>query len=371
MADLFDPPGASGGEVLDVDAVLARLRVLFPEGTPERARVTSLAAARTVFVMLYVGAVEGKGEWLAPKYVYRMGAGQSRRTSRHDRLAYLASVRRLGAPEPPDRWYRENTREVIRDEVLGRGLVPLGAVVVNPDVPTTSGRGRYALRADLAALFDPALDEAAFAEAAASWRAARLTPSALATVRVLAVAASGARGKVVVRLPSGEARAMGPGLSSVLTRAVVEVFAPRFLVNPAVVWISESRRKVVQQDDALLRLLGISIAPESLLPDVILADTADPLRFVFVEVVATDGPIHADRRARLAALVTGAGFAADQAIFVTAFESRARPAFRRAVHSLAWGSFAWFMSEPDHLMALDGPLPAAAPTLRHFHIHPV
>ena len=140
--------------LLDVESIRARLQVIFPEGTPERAKCTGLAAARTIHVMLYVGAIEG-GEWLAPKYVYRMGDTQATRTSDGDRATYLAAVKRPGTPEPPDRWYKENTRESIRDEALARGLIPIGAVLVNPQVLPTSNRGRYVLRADLAALFDP------------------------------------------------------------------------------------------------------------------------------------------------------------------------------------------------------------------------
>ena len=98
--------------LLDVESIQARLRVIFPEGTPERARCIGLAAARTVFVMLYVGAIEGH-EWLAPKYVYRMGNTQAAKTDGSDRAAYLAAVRKPGTPEPSDRWYRENTRESI------------------------------------------------------------------------------------------------------------------------------------------------------------------------------------------------------------------------------------------------------------------
>ncbi len=349
----------------DVETIQARLRVIFPDGTPERARCTGLAAARTVFVMLYVGAVEG-GEWLAPKYVYRMGNTQAARTADADRAAYLASVRKPGTAEPVDRWYRENTRESIRDEALGRGLVPIGAVLVNPHVPTTSSRGRYALRADLAALFHPALTGDAFEAAAAGWRAARLSPNALATVKVLQVAAAGAKAKVPVMLPSGEGRVMAPGLSSVITKAVVEVFAPRFLTNPAVVWISESGKKVVEKHDALLNALGVKIDPGKLLPDVILADTADDLLFVFVEVVATDGPIHEERRARLLKLVTEGGFRSEQAAFLTAFESRSHSAFKKAVASLAWGAFAWCFSEPEHLIAFDGLRPGGVDRLRDF-----
>ncbi len=352
--------------LLDVESIRARLQIIFPDGTPERSKCTGLAAARTIYVMLYVGATEG-GEWLAPKFVYRMGNSQAALIGDAQRAAYLSAVKKPGTPEPPDRWYRENTRESIRDEALKNGLVPIGAVLVNPLVSTTSSKGRYVLRGDLAALFDPSLTLQAFKAAAAAWRAKYLTPNALATVKVLQVAAAGAKAKVPVMLPSGEGRVMVPGLSSVITKAVVEIFAPRFLTNPAVVWISESGRKVVEKYDKLLQLLGIQISPEKLLPDIILADTAgSELLFVFVEVVATDGPIHERRRAALLKLITDAGFKPKQAAFLTAFQSRDNAAFKKTVASLAWGSFAWCFSEPEHLIAFDGAAPGTIKSLREF-----
>ncbi len=350
--------------LLDPERIRERLLVIFPEGTPERANCTSLAAARTIFTMLYVGAIEG-GEWLAPKFVYRMGNTQASKTRDAERLAYLSNVKRPGTAEPVDRWYRENTRESIRDDTLRMGLVPIGAVLMNADITPTSSKGRYALRADLAALFDPSLDADAFEQAAWAWRERHLTPSALATVKLLRIAAMGAKARVQVMLPNGEARTMSPGLSSIITKAVIEVFAPRYLRKAIVVWISESGRKVVEKDDSLLKSLGISIAPEKLLPDVILAD-ADPgdLSFVFVEVVATDGPIHENRRAAFVEMITKAGFHPAQALFVTAFESRNHSAFKKTVPSLAWGSFAWCLSEPDHIIAFDGTAPGAIRYLR-------
>lgn len=183
--------------VLSVEVIRERLQVIFPEGLPERSKCVGVAAARTVYVMLYVGAVEG-GEWLAPKYVYRMGDTQAAKTSNADRKAYLSAIRKPGTPEPLDRWYRENTRESIRDDVLGRGLVPIGAVIVNPHVPTTSGKGRYALQGALAELFDPALTGFEFELAAEGWRAKHLSISALATIKLLQVAAAGAAARIPV-----------------------------------------------------------------------------------------------------------------------------------------------------------------------------
>lgn len=351
-------------ELLSVEEIRERLQVIFPEGTPERPKCISLAAARTIYVMLYVGAVEG-GEWLAPKYVYRMGDSQAAKTSAADRSAYLAAVKKQGTPEPADRWYRENTRESIRDDTIRGGLVPIGAILVNPHVATTANKGRYILQGELAALFDPTLCGPHFVAAADKWRAKHLSANALAVVKVLQVAAAGASAKVPVTLPSGDGRVMAPGLSSVITKAVIEVFAPRFLFNPAVVWISESGKKVIEKHDALLKSLGVNIEPEKLLPDVILADTAGgELLFIFVEVVATDGPMHADRRAAFLKLILDAGFKPRQAAFLTAFKSRDHGAFKKAVSSLAWGSFAWCVSEPDHLMAFDGMEPGGIKHLR-------
>ena len=53
------------------------------------------------------------------------------------------------------------------------------------------------------------------------------------------------------------------------------------------------------------------------------------LLFLFVEVVATDGPIHEDRRAAPLKLITDAGFKSEQAAFLTAFQSRDQGVSRR------------------------------------------
>ena len=39
-------------------------------------------------------------------------------------------------------------------------------------------------------------------------------------------------------------------------------------------------------------------------------------------------------------------------MFVTAYLDRSDAAFKKTVDALAWGSFIWFASEPDHLVRL-------------------
>ena len=73
---------------------------------------------------------------------------------------------------------------------------------------------------------------------------------------------------------------------------------------------------------------------------------------VFVEVVATDGPINARRKQALEDLAKDAGFPLEHIAFVTAYLDRSGAPFKKTVDALAWGSYAWFVSEPDGLIDL-------------------
>ena len=351
----------------DVSEIRRRLLTIFPEGTPRRNYCTREMAARTVFVMLYIGAVEGCGMWMAPKHVYRMGSEQATRRSDADREAYIAAVKQRGSPLSVDRWFQDNTREPIRDETLRDGLVRMGAVLTRPGLATTSSRGRYALQSAFASLFDPVLRGEPLDAAIAAWQDQHLSAGALARVRLQQRSAIAAQSRVFVTLPNGETRQMEAGPSSIIGKAVVEVFAPRFLKDPAVLWISESGNKVIQRDDALAQALGLKIETDKLLPDTILVDLApaEPL-IVFVEAVATAGEITEMRRGAFLELMTGAGFKANQIAFVTAFDDRNASAFKRAIPNLAWGSFAWCLSEPEHLIVLDGTAPGGLRLLSDF-----
>jgi hypothetical protein len=169
---------------------------------------------------------------------------------------------------------------------------------------------------------------------------------------VRAGALAGRKG-ILVTFPNGETRQLAPGPSSVITQAVIEVFARRFLDKPAVLWVSESGNKVVLRDDAIANAIGLKIKADENLPDLILADLGprEPL-IVFVEVVATDGAITERRRDAIHAVTDVAGFGREQVAFLTAYHDRQSSGYKKTVSQLAWGSFAWFVSEPDQLLAL-------------------
>ncbi len=339
--------------LLPVADIHQRLQTIFPEGTANRNYVTREIAAKTIFVMLYIGAVDGEDCWLRPDQVTRMSDAQAALADDRERTRWLAASMRAAAGDIDGRWYAANTREPIRDETLREGLVRIGAVKEREGLPTTSPLPRYALTPEFAALFGPTLTGERLHSSIEEWQAICLSSGALARVAIMRRGAVAREGKVLVTFPSGETRQMEPGPSSVISKAVVEEFAPRFLGQPGVVWLSESRNRVVARDDRLAQDLGLTIEPDRNLPDLILADLGpvDPI-LVFVEVVATAGPVNEARRAALLAIATEAGFGEGQIAFLTAYADRDDSAFKASASELAWRSFAWFMSEPDHIMLL-------------------
>lgn len=202
-------------------------------------------------------------------------------------------------------------------------------------------------------MFAPGLAGEALAAAIAQWQAANLSAGALARIQLVRRSAVVAAAKLAVTFPNGETRQLSPGPSSIIAKAVIEEFAPRFLAQTAVIWLSESGDKVIARDDALARSIGLTIEAARLLPDLILVDLGPrELLLIFVEVVASDGPVSESRRRALLQLAAGTGLAPERIVFVTAYLDRDHAAFKKTVSALAWGSFAWFVAEPDQLLFL-------------------
>lgn len=337
--------------LLDWSAIHARLQDIFPEGSPNRAQSVWEISARTIFVMLYVWAVEGTGTWIRPDQVTRMTDAQATRTDSSSRTQWLDDSLKCSKGAVSGRWYAANTRESIRDDTLRNSLIPNGPVIEREGLPTTSPAPRYALQAGFAALMSPGSYGENLREAIDAWQYENLSAGTLARIAILRSGAVAPTVNVRVRFPNGETRRMAPGRSSQIAKSMVEDFAPRFLGKPAVLWLSESRNKVVARDDELARSIGLQIQPDRTLPDIILVDLvpAHPI-LVFIEVVATDGAVSPKRKEALTKLAVAAGFSGQHLAFVTAYFDRAVPEFRKTVSDLAWGSFAWFASEPEHLL---------------------
>ncbi len=118
-----------------------------------------------------------------------------------------------------------------------------------------------------------------------------------------------------------------------------------------VVFLSESGDKVVARDDLLARSIGLNLDYGRNLPDIILADVSvESPKVIFVEVVASDGPINEGRKEALQQVAESAGYDHSHIYFISAFMDRGASAFRKLVAEIAWGTFVWFVSEPDKLL---------------------
>lgn len=336
------------------ELISERLPIIFPEGTPNRTYCIREITASTVFAMLYIGAVEEADVWLGPVHVYRMTDVQAKDFNDEARLSYRSNLRKKSYQVPGNRWYADNTREPIRDETLREGLLVVGAVIERVGVPTTSGAPRYALKKDLAALFDPALVGESLNVSILAWQENHLSRSARARVSLMRAGTVSKEG-VLVNFPNGDTRRLASGPSSDISKAVVEVFSVKFLEEPGVIWLSESGNKTAHSDVKLALSIGLDIQANKDLPDLILVDVG-PLQplIVFVEVVATDGAITPRRQEALYAITDKGGFDRSQVAFVTAYGDRETAGYKKTMSGLAWGSFAWFMSEPDSLIVLRG-----------------
>lgn len=156
-----------------------------------------------------------------------------------------------------------------------------------------------------------------------------------------------------MNLPNGETRKMASGPSSELAKAVVEQFAKKFMKDPAVILMSESAKKLLLKDDDLCQAIGFDVDVSTVLPDLILAELGEkqPI-IVFIECVASDGPINDRRKLELLELAAKAGYKEKDCVCVTVFRDRSNSVSRKLVPSISWGTFIWYASEPDNIIYL-------------------
>lgn len=340
--------------VSSLNTIVERLPLIFSEGVEHRNYCIREASAKAVLTMLYCGAIFGTDRWIRPSQITDLSNEQVAFTDQNGREAWCAHMlSNRKKQRSPTAWYAVNSREQIRDECIAKGLIPNRAVIERPGVPTTSSKPKYALTPEFAALLDEGLQGSALGAAIAAWQSRFLSTTAMARAKIIRRNAAASADRVQVMFPNGSAITLAHGESSTITKAVVEQFAAHFLAQPAVLWLSESANKVI--DESLVQDLHLNIDQSKSLPDVILVDlspVSGDILVVFVEVVHTDGPVSQQRKEALQAIALDAGFETDNLAYVTAFADRSASKYRSLVHNLAWDSFVWFASEPTSIIVL-------------------
>ncbi|MEE2570757.1 BsuBI/PstI family type II restriction endonuclease [Pseudarthrobacter sp. J64] len=243
-------------------------------------------------------------------------------------------------------WYADNSREPLRDDVF-HPWSELGAILGAPHLDTTSPAPRWILRRSFAQLFDPSLHGEELQEAVDTWIQTHMSASARLRAS-LANARARATLSLPVRMPDGTTRDLAPGKSSEIIQGVIQGWAIVRLKDPAVLAISEPGEKFHTADATIFAAAGISIDVSNLLPDILIVDLGTtPMDIWVVEVVATDGPIHERRKRKLMEWAAQQGLPPENLRYLTAFLSRNHSAAKRLMPSLAAGTHAWFLDEPE------------------------
>lgn len=336
----------------NIEEIQNRLKIIFPREVDVNGYIIREMGAKTVYTMLY-GFCVAENYWIRPATITCMTDGQALIKNLQDRIDWLAMSQSKNAPRDiPNRWYKPNTREPIRDETL-REMVRLNAVIERSGLPTTSPLPRYSLQKEFAELFDPNVQGDLLSTKISEWQRNYLSATALARVALSKRLVSSSSDGVLINLPNGETRKMASGPSSELAKAVVENFSKRFLKDPAVILMSESAKKLLLKDDDLCQAIGFTVDVSNVLPDLILADLGETTPIiVFVECVASDGPINDRRKAELIDMAKTAKYQEEDCVYVTVFKDRSDSASRKLVPSIAWGTFIWYASEPDEIVFL-------------------
>jgi len=347
-----------------LQSIKDKLPLIFPDNSAivSRNAVIGDMAARTIFVMFYNGAIEGSNRWIQPGHVYNMSDAQAARTDNQSRLEW-GRKRRWQGGGIIDPWYADTTRESIRDETIVLGLIPLNACIRQRSVETTQGLPRYALKATFASLFDENLPNQELINRINSWQRAHLSREALMAVDIRRLDNGN---PIPVTIPNGHrilAMNLPPGKSSLITKMVIENFSVQFLHEPHVVSISTSETGFTPIDERMIQRTNLNfstVAVQNILPDIILYDIfsrngrQDTL-LVFIEVVATGGVMNKIRKDIIQNFLHERGYDLTKVAYGTAFFNRSDPAYnKKNISEIAWGTFIWFVNEPDKLIIMKG-----------------
>ena len=339
-------------QLLPIQAVADRLSDIFPESFPDRSILIGDMATRLVFVALYGGFIEGSERYFRPSTVIRFSAEQAAKTTTAERLTWLAVCQAAGY-KPSGQWYADNTREPLRDDLIRNRAIPIGLVKKLEGIAPTSPAPIYSLAKTFADLFDPDLEGNALIQKVEAWRQDNLDPQILRRMRLIASGVLAKEGQVQVDLPTtGKRIRLAAGEASVITRDVCEQLFRNVFRQAVVIHISVSDQKTCPDLDGEATAIGLELSTSAELPDVIAADIDDPknFRLAFVEVVHSDGPITELRKAALLKIASEMGFSEDRVLLITAFEDRNKPAFKKRLSEIAWGSSVWLRSEPDRII---------------------
>ena len=241
-----------------------------------------------------------------------------------------------------DRDYAENTREVVRRQVIHQ-LEQARVVDRNPDdpgLPTNSPRTHYGLT-------DEALKVLQL-YGTAGWES-ELSAFRSSHGALLEIYQRRRRMREIpIRTSTGEDIRLSPGRHNRLQAQVVSDFGPKFAPGAVLLYLGDAANKLLHLDRDRLAELGVPITEHDKLPDVVLYDEERNWLFL-VEAVTSHGPVTPKRVEELEVTLKDCGATR---LYVSAFPDFRQ--FKRHVDKIAWETEVWVAEIPDHLIHFNG-----------------
>jgi hypothetical protein len=154
--------------------------------------------------------------------------------------------------------------------------------------------------------------------------------------------------RIPVTTADGKTIQISPGEHSLLIKAIIEEFAPRFVPGSTLIYAGDTGEKMGYFNHDLLQKLGVAVDRHGKMPDVVLY-YPDRHWLLLVESVTSHGPVDGKRHEELMTLFCSAE---PGLVYVTAFPSRSVMA--RYLDQIAWETEVWVADAPTHLIHFDG-----------------
>jgi adenine-specific DNA-methyltransferase len=152
-----------------------------------------------------------------------------------------------------------------------------------------------------------------------------------------------------VKLPNGTSIDFTPGKHNKLQIKILELFRVQFCPNSKIVYVGDAARKLLHEDEAVLKKLNIPITEHDKLPDVVLYDESKNLLFL-IEAVTSHGPLSPKRQIELEKVLAGCRAGK---VYISIFPDFRE--FKRHIDNIAWETEVWIEANPAHMIHFNGP----------------
>lgn len=238
--------------------------------------------------------------------------------------------------------YAPNTRETFRRQTMHQ-FVAAGIALYNPDDPTrpvNSPKAIYQVEQQTLLLLKTYNSSKWNSNLKKYLQGHRTLTERYARARK--------QNKIPVKITPGNEILLSPGEHSMLIKALIEEFAPRFIPGGILIYAGDTGDKWGYFDETQLKKLGVNVDSHGKMPDVMFFD---PKRgwLLLVESVTSHGPVDAKRHEELSNLFASASVGI---VYITAFPDRSIMA--HYLPEIAWETEVWVADAPSHLIHFNG-----------------